>query len=172
MAVSRSSWVGSGRPAFLDEACRVGDDSGVSFQFAMQTNGTLLDEDWLTLLARHSVRIGVSCDGPQEVHDRERVDRSGRGSYTDVRRAIYLLAATYDGRWGILTVANPSMPGSTVLKHFAGIGVTNVDFLWPDFHHDDPRRGRAVPSAPTTASSSTAGTTRWISPPRIRWLNQ
>src|SRR5712672_2482203 len=28
---------------FLDEACRVGDNSGVSFQFAMQTNGTLLD---------------------------------------------------------------------------------------------------------------------------------
>jgi uncharacterized protein len=123
---------------FLDEARRVGDAAGVSFAFAMQTNGTLLDEDWVELLARHDVRLGVSCDGPPEVHDRERVDHGGRGSYAEVRRAIELLAAGYPGRWGVLTVANPEVPGSSVLEHFAELGVPHVDFLWPDFHHDDP----------------------------------
>jgi uncharacterized protein len=104
----------------------------------MQTNGTLLDDAWVDLLARHDVRLGVSCDGPAEVHDRQRVNHAGQGSYTEVRRALDLLVAADRLRWGVLAVANPEVAGSTVLKHFGDIGVTNVDFLWPDFHHDDP----------------------------------
>jgi uncharacterized protein len=155
---------------FLDEATRAGDAAGVAFGFAMQTNGTLLNEHWADLLARYDVRLGVSCDGPPQVHDRERVDHGGRGSYAEVRRAIELLAAGYPGRWGVLTVANPEVPGSSVLEHFAELGVPHVDFLWPDFHHDDP---------PPWPSGTLGAYYRelfdcWYdeldSPPRIRWF--
>jgi len=128
-------WVGW----FLDEARRIADASGFGFAVAMQTNGTLLDRDWVELLLRHEVRMGVSCDGPPEWHDANRVDHAGRGSYAEVRRGIELLREAYGSEhWGVLVVANPEVPGSAVLQHFADIGVPSVDFLWPDFHHDDP----------------------------------
>jgi uncharacterized protein len=130
-------WVGW----FLDRARRVADASGFSVAIAIQTNGTLLDAEWLELFSEHEVRVGVSCDGPQEIHDAARVDFGGRGSYAEVRRALELLAETeaYGSQhWGVLTVANPEVPGSVVLKHFAEIGAPRVDFLWPDYHHDDP----------------------------------
>jgi uncharacterized protein len=116
-------WVGW----LLERARRVGEDSGFSFAH------------WLELFSEHEVRVGVSCDGPQEVHDAERVDFAGRGSYAKVRRALELMADTYGSKhWGVLTVANPEVAGSEVLRHFAEIGAPKVDFLWPDFHHDDP----------------------------------
>jgi uncharacterized protein len=155
---------------FLGEATRVGDAAGIEFAFAMQTNGTLLDREWVELMARYDARLGVSCDGPPEVHDRERVDHGGRGSYAAVRRALDLLAATYPGRWGVLCVANPELTGSEVLDHFAEIGVPHVDFLWPDFHHDDP-----PPWPPgTLAAYYSELFDHWYdqleSPPRIRWF--
>ena len=155
---------------FLEESTRISARTGVEFAFAMQTNGTLLDSMWVELLGRYDVRVGVSCDGPPDVHNRYRVDHANRGSYADVRRGIELLADTYTGRWGVLTVANPDVSGSTVLRHFAEIGVTNVDFLWPDFHHEDP---------PPWPSGTLGNYYRelfdfWYdelpSPPRIRWF--
>lgn len=81
--------------------------------------------------------IGISIDGPEDWHDRFRVNHTGRGSYRKVRRAIELLAA--DSRklaWGTLTVANPDFPGTRVFSHLVDLGVRNMDFLWPDYHHD------------------------------------
>lgn len=57
----------------------------------LQTNGTLLDETTLELLARHRVLAGVSLDGPASAHDRRRVRADGRGSHADVDRALRLL---------------------------------------------------------------------------------
>jgi uncharacterized protein len=155
---------------FLDEACRIADAAGIDFAFAMQTNGTLLDEEWLELLGRHRVKIGVSCDGPPEIHDRARVDHGGRGSYAEVRRALDLLAERYRGVWGVLTVADPEVSGRLVLDHFADIGVPDVDFLWPDFHHDDPP---PWPSG-TLAAYYNELFDYWYdeleTPPRIRWF--
>ena len=83
---------------FLEESARVSARSGVQFALAMQTNGTLLDSAWVEQVpGRHDVRVGVSCDGPPEVHDRYRVDHADRGSYADVRRGIERLADTYPG---------------------------------------------------------------------------
>jgi uncharacterized protein len=128
-------WIGW----FLDRAADVAKASGFSFAVAIQTNGTLLDASWVELFKRNEVRIGISCDGPPEWHDAYRVDHAGRGSYAEVRRSLELLRELYGSeRWGVLVVANPEVPGSTVLRHFADLGVPKVDFLWPDFHHDDP----------------------------------
>lgn len=130
-----------GRPwvrSFLDRARQVEERTGVTFAVALQTNGTLLDRDWLTLLDEAGVRLGISCDGPEEWHDLHRRDFAGRGSYAAVRRAIELVAAEYRSRWGVLTVANPEVQGSAVLQHFMDLGVHRVDFLWPDFHHETP----------------------------------
>lgn len=123
---------------FFEEALRIGSANGVTFTFALQTNGTLLDNDWVELLSQFNVRVGVSCDGPEQLHDLARRDHAGRGSYAKVRRALELLRDHYRPRWGVLAVANPEISGKLVLQHFAEIGVPTLDFLWPDYNHNYP----------------------------------
>ncbi|MDU2420892.1 MAG: anaerobic sulfatase maturase [Bifidobacterium scardovii] len=57
----------------------------------LQTNGTLLDDRWCRLLAEHQVLVGISVDGPKDLHDRYRVNRAGHGSHDAVMRGWHLL---------------------------------------------------------------------------------
>src|SRR5512134_762682 len=50
----------------------------------MQTNATLIDAEWASFLAAHEFLVGVSIDGPEDVHDAYRVTRGGRGSFAQV----------------------------------------------------------------------------------------
>ena len=60
-------------------------------EHTMQTNGTLLDDDWAKFLKQNSVLVGLSIDGPQAMHDQYRVWKDGRGSFNDVVKAWELL---------------------------------------------------------------------------------
>ncbi|OHB33029.1 MAG: anaerobic sulfatase maturase [Desulfuromonadaceae bacterium GWC2_58_13] len=57
----------------------------------LQTNGTLLDDAWCRFLKQHNFMVGVSLDGPREIHDRYRRDRQGNGSFDAVLRGLKLL---------------------------------------------------------------------------------
>jgi uncharacterized protein len=57
----------------------------------LQTNGTLLDEDWARFLKRHRFLVGLSIDGPREVHDRFRLDKHGEPTFDKVVAAAGLL---------------------------------------------------------------------------------
>lgn len=61
---------------------------GMQVSYSMQTNGTRLDDDWGAFLKEHNFLIGISIDGPPEIHDRYRKDKSGRGSYVQVQRGL------------------------------------------------------------------------------------
>jgi uncharacterized protein len=52
----------------------------------MQTNGTLLDGEWCAFLKEHDFLIGLSVDGPKQMHDTYRVNKRGAGSFDDVMR--------------------------------------------------------------------------------------
>lgn len=58
---------------------------------AFQTNGTLLDDDWGAFLKRENFLVGISIDGPAELHDAYRVKRNGRGSHAEVMRGLEVL---------------------------------------------------------------------------------
>ena len=58
---------------------------------AVQTNGVLLNTEWCRFFAEHGFLIGLSLDGPRELHDRYRVDKSGNSSFEDVVRGLELL---------------------------------------------------------------------------------
>ncbi len=57
----------------------------------LQTNGTLLDEAWCEFLAEHNFLVGLSIDGPQDLHDHYRKDKIGEGSFDRVWRGARLL---------------------------------------------------------------------------------
>lgn len=66
---------------------------GTRITHSFQTNATLFDAAWLALFARPDVRVGVSLDGPAELHDRHRTSRSGQGSFQAAMAGIGALRA-------------------------------------------------------------------------------
>lgn len=60
-------------------------------QNTMQTNGTLLDDDWCEFFSKNNFLIGLSLDGPRELHDAYRVDKTGKPTFDRVMRAARLL---------------------------------------------------------------------------------
>jgi uncharacterized protein len=57
----------------------------------MQTNGTLVDEEWAAFFKQHNYLVGLSIDGPREMHDAYRIDKKGQGSFDAVMRGWNLL---------------------------------------------------------------------------------
>jgi len=58
---------------------------------SLQTNGTLLTDEWCSFLRKNRFMVGISIDGPKEIHDRYRIDRSGKGTFDQVMRGLRLL---------------------------------------------------------------------------------
>lgn len=64
---------------------------GWGIERTLQTNGTLLDDEWAAFLAQNDVLVGLSIDGPRELHDAYRHDGAGRSVFEQVESAARLL---------------------------------------------------------------------------------
>jgi uncharacterized protein len=64
---------------------------GTRIENTFQTNGLLLDDDWCRFFHENGFLIGLSMDGPKELHDIYRKDAAGRGTFDRVLRAARLL---------------------------------------------------------------------------------
>jgi uncharacterized protein len=107
----------------------------------LQTNATLIDDRWIDLLSKFDVKVCTSLDGTQEIHDRNRVDRKGNGTYWQTVRGIQLLLRAFEqGRLSsvaCLSVIQPEFSGRDAYRHIAGLGFSQMDFLLPDLTHAD-----------------------------------
>ena len=65
--------------------------NGKTITNAFQTNGILLDDEWGEFLAENRFLVGLSIDGPRELHDRYRLDRGGRPTFDRVFAGLRLL---------------------------------------------------------------------------------
>jgi uncharacterized protein len=66
---------------------------GKSIHNALQTNGTLLDDEWGEFLAENQFLVGLSVDGPRELHDHYRVDKGNAPTFDRVMRGLNKLKA-------------------------------------------------------------------------------
>jgi len=64
---------------------------GMQIHNAIQTNGTLLDDDWGKFFKRHNFLVGLSLDGPRELHDTYRVDKGGKPTFDRVMKGLVVL---------------------------------------------------------------------------------
>ncbi len=64
---------------------------GLRIENDLQTNGTLLDDDWCRFLAKHHFLVGLSVDGPRKLHDQRRKYADGHGSFDEVWKAAQRL---------------------------------------------------------------------------------
>jgi len=72
---------------FQQEYCR----PGVRIHNVLQTNGITLDDEWCRFFRKHNFLIGISLDGPRDLHDVYRVDKGGKPTFDHVMAGVALL---------------------------------------------------------------------------------
>ena len=103
---------------------------GRQIRNGIQTNGTLLDEDWCRFLAEEGFGVGLSLDGPKELHDLYRVSKKQEPTYEQAMRG-YALLQKYRIPFDILCVVhdrNVRHP-IEVYRFFKQIGGRYLGFL-------------------------------------------
>ena len=104
--------------------------SGRQIRNGIQTNGTLLDEDWCRFLAAEGFGVGLSLDGPKELHDLYRVSKKQEPTHEQVMRG-YALLQKHRIPFDILCVVhdqNVQYP-TEVYRFFKEIGARYLGFL-------------------------------------------
>jgi uncharacterized protein len=79
--------------------------SGQRILNTVQTNATLIDDEWATLFKDNDFLVGVSIDGPRDMHDSYRVDKGGKATFDRVVRGIETLRR-HGVDWNALTTVN------------------------------------------------------------------
>jgi len=92
---------------------------GQTVEHTFQTNGILIDDEWCAFFKEHDFLIGLSVDGPREIHDAYRVDRSGHGTFDKVMQGWSHLQR-HGIRFNILCTVNAvnEIHGRTVYRFF------------------------------------------------------
>jgi uncharacterized protein len=78
---------------------------GKTIDNCIQTNGTLLNDQWCKFLHDNGWLVGISIDGPKEFHDEYRKNRMGKPSFVKVMNGIRLLKK-YQVEWNAMAVVN------------------------------------------------------------------
>jgi uncharacterized protein len=96
----------------------------------MQTNGTLLDEEWCRFFAEEGFSAGISLDGPQELHDQYRVDKRQAPTHERAMQG-YRLLRRYGIPTDILCVVHAQnvVHPLEVYRFFREMGATYIGFL-------------------------------------------
>jgi len=104
--------------------------NGKRIENSLQTNGTLLNDEWCTFLREHDFLVGLSIDGPRELHDTWRVTKTGKGTYSEVMRGLEALKRN-KVEFNTLTVVSRtnSQKPLEVYKFLRNIGSSYLQFI-------------------------------------------
>ena len=86
---------------------------GMTVRHTIQTNGTKINGDWARFFHENGFLVGLSIDGPRELHDAYRRDKAGRPTFDKVMRGLGVLQE-HGVEWNALTTvhaANAGPPG-------------------------------------------------------------
>jgi uncharacterized protein len=103
---------------------------GKTITNGIQTNGTLLNDEWCRFFAEERFSVGISIDGPVDLHDTFRITKGGAPSHEQVLRGFQLLQH-YDIPCDILCVVHAGnvLHPLRVYNFFKGIGARYIGFL-------------------------------------------
>jgi uncharacterized protein len=94
--------------------------SGTLLRHAIQTNGVLIDDEWCRFVQEASIKLGVSLDGPERIHDARRKTRSGKGTFKRVMRGIDMLRRHRIPFHVICVVTDATLEAADELMDFLG----------------------------------------------------
>jgi uncharacterized protein len=111
--------------------------------FSLQSNGSLIDREWIEILYNFNVQIGISLDGPEKYHNIHRVDHNGKGSFQKTARGIHLLQNCEKGRKvfsGVIVVVNTDIAPKELYEFALKLDLANLSILLPHNTYDEPPR--------------------------------
>ncbi len=116
----------------------------------LQTNGVLLDSRWATFLRRFEFLVGLSLDGPREIHDRHRQMRGGLETWsTVVDRARMLLDAGVEVNALSVVTDFSSRYAGEIYQFFRELGLNHMQFIpCVEADSDDPGRAASFSVSP------------------------
>lgn len=102
---------------------------GPRLRHAIQTNATLVDDEWAALFAEHRFTVTVSLDGPADLHDACRVHHGGQGSHASVVRAVEIMQRRgVEPRASCVVAAHTLPHAERLVDYFAELGLHEIDF--------------------------------------------
>jgi len=104
--------------------------AGVRVHNSLQTNGILLDDSWCRFLREHSFLVGISLDGPADLHDKFRRDKQGRGTHARVVESIRRMQR-HNVEFNALSCINRHNGdhAKRVYRHLCDLGITFMQFI-------------------------------------------
>jgi uncharacterized protein len=95
----------------------------------IQTNATLITNEWAEFLRANEFKVGVSVDGTSQTHDADRINLAGRGTYSSVMRGVGLLreAGIQPSVICVVTKRNERQ-GPQMLRGLVDSGFTSIAF--------------------------------------------
>lgn len=126
--------------------------AGRRVENGIQTNGTLLDDEWCRFLADQNFAVGISIDGPRELHDLHRVTRDGESAWERTMRGYELLRG-HGVDCDVLCVvgAHNAASPTRVYRFLKGIGARYITFLPLVVRQPDSETGASALSVPPAA---------------------
>jgi len=115
------------------------------YPISLQTNGSLLNNEFLDLFSRERVSVSVSIDGPKDANDLARVDLKGKSTFFKTVSGIDALRSHPDSEFlfaGTLSVTQPSISAIDTYHFIKSLGSPNMDFLMQDGNYDQLPNGK------------------------------
>lgn len=122
----------------------------------LQTNGTLVTQEWCDFFRENNFLVGVSIDGPRDIHDAYRLNKGGQPTFDKVVAAIELMARSGVEYNTLSTINNLSEGrGAEVYRFMKSLGSRYMQFL-PVLEHvvDVPGSSRGAIVAPGSVANS------------------
>ncbi len=129
----------------LMEEIRKTENSELIINVGIQSNGYLINEDWINTLNHFNVKIGISYDGLPYHNDLYRVLNNGCGTSEMVEKNLTLLR-DQECFSGILCVIDPSSDPIETYNHLISFNPPLIDFLLPHGHWDNKPIGKETES--------------------------
>lgn len=103
---------------------------GQQIENNIQTNGTLLTDEWCLFLRDNKFLVGISIDGPEQLHDAFRRDAAGKGTFKDAWKGLELLA-NHGVEYNVLVTLNSAnaSKGKEIYRFLVNRGVKYIQFI-------------------------------------------
>ena len=110
----------------------------LDLSLTVQTNGMLIDREWIEIFNRHDVQVGISLDGAKAHNDAHRLDHRSRSSYHATVQGLALCQEHLHQPPTVLAVIGEEFDAKEIYPHFRNdLKVEHLDFLLPDLNHDN-----------------------------------
>ena len=102
----------------------------IKIQFSIQTNGTLVNDEWAMFFKNNNFLVGLSMDGYREINDLNRVDVNGKGTFQTIKNAAIIMDK-YEVDYNILCVVTKPIAqhGAKVYNYFKSNGYKYLQFI-------------------------------------------